>query len=256
MNIHPTAIIEKNAKVADDCFVGPYAFIGNDAIIEKGTMIGQFCVISGKTKIGKNCRIFAGAVIGTAPQDLKYKGEDTKLEIGDNNTIREYTTINKGTQKNGITKIGNNNLLMAYTHVAHNCVIGNDCIIANCGTLGGYVVLEDKVIIGGLTGIHQFTRIGTLSIVGGCSKVVQDIVPFSTADGHPAKIFGLNTIGLKRAGIQQKERSNLHKAFKILFNSGLSIPHAIEKIKQELENTPQISKLIEFIKNSERGIAR
>lgn len=256
MNIHKTAIIDKKAKLADDCFVGPYTCIGRDVTIGSGTRIAQFCVIEGKTSIGKNCKIFTGAVIGSVPQDLKFKGEDTSLEIGDNNTIREYATINKGTKESGTTKIGNNNLLMAYTHVAHDCLIGSDCIIANCGTLAGYVTLEDKVIIGGLVAIHQFVKVGTLAIVGGCSKVIKDVVPFSTADGHPVKIYGLNRIGLERAGISQDVRSQINKAFKILFKSGLSIPHALEKIETELENSSEIRHLIEFIKKSERGIAR
>jgi len=254
IEIHPQAIVSPKARLSDGVKVGPGTVIADTVSIGEGTEIGAFCVIEGNTTIGKNCRIFTGAVIGSIPQDLKYKGEKSFLQIGDNNIIREYTTLNVGTGEAGKTIIGNNNLIMAYSHIAHDCCVGNDCIIANAGTLAGHVTIEDKAIIGGLVAIHQFSRVGKLSIIGGCSKVVQDIPPFSTCDGHPTKVYGLNIVGLRRAGVSSEQIANLRRAFKILFNAGLAMSHAIENVRKELPDTPEISYLIEFIRNSQRGI--
>ncbi|MDD5043973.1 MAG: acyl-ACP--UDP-N-acetylglucosamine O-acyltransferase [Candidatus Omnitrophica bacterium] len=253
-HIHSQAICSKSARLADDVEVGPYTVIGDNVSIAGGTQIGAFCVIDGHTAIGKNCRIFTGAVVGSVPQDLKYKGEISYLEVGDGNIIREYCTLNVGTGEGGKTTVGNNNLIMAYSHVAHDCVVGNDCIIANGGTLAGHVTIEDKAVVGGLVAIHQFTRIGKLSIIGGCSKVVQDVPPFSTSDGHPTRTYGLNLVGLRRAGLGAETISNLKHAFKLLFNSELAISHAVEKILAEVPAGDEISYLINFIKNSKRGI--
>lgn len=256
MVIHPTAIVSKSAKLADDVEIGPYAIVGDNVSISSGTKIGPFCNIDGNTRIGKRCLLFTGAVIGTIPQDLKYKSETSFLEIGDDNTIREYSTFNRGTGEGGKTVVGNNNLFMAYSHIAHDCFVGNNCIIANNGTLAGYVKIEDKAVVGGLVAIHQFVRIGTLSIIGGCSKVVQDIPPYATCDGHPSKVYGLNIIGLKRAGIARETITQLGTAFRILFNSGLSIKHAIEKVQSQASLSPEVLNLINFVKNSQRGICR
>lgn len=254
--IHPSAIVNSKARLSDDVVVGPFTIIGAGVCIGKGTVIGANCVIEGNTKIGKNCRIFTGAVIGSAPQDLKFKGEKTYLDIGDNNVIREFVTINLGTKATGKTVIGNDNLIMAYSHIAHDCRIGNGIVIANGGTLAGHAIIEDKVILGGLTGIHQFVRVGTLSIVGGFSKVIQDIPPYSTCDGRPVKFYGLNIIGLKRAGLKEKTRRDLKAALKILLQSGLPVPRALEEIKKRLPNSPEIKHLTNFVKNSKRGICR
>jgi len=254
--IHSTAIVHPKAILAEKSCVGPYSIIGSGVSIGAGTDVGAHCVIEGDTKIGKNCRIFTGAVIGSIPQDLKFKGEKTSLEIGDNNIIREYVTVNLGTKTTGKTVIGNNNLFMAYSHVAHDCRVGNAVIIANGGTLAGNVVIEDKAILGGLVGIHQFVRVGTFSIIGGFSKVIQDIPPYSTCDGRPAKFYGLNVIGLRRAGFKEKIKKDLKTAFRILFQSGLSISHALQEIKKQLPPSEEVRHLIEFIKNSERGICR
>lgn len=254
MKIHPKALVYPKAKLADDVEVGPYSIVGNDVKIDKGTIVGSHCVIEGHTSIGKNCSFYTGAVIGSCPQDLKYKDEISFLEIGDSNTIREYATINPATVKGKKTKIGNNNLLMAYSHVAHDCLIGNNNIIANVGTLAGYVTIEDKAVIGGLVAIHQFTRVGSLSIIGGCSKVVQDVVPYAICDGHPSKIFNLNVIGLKRAGISSEIRNDLKKAFKLLFRSGMPILKALKNIEEEIKISDELTHLINFIKNSKRGI--
>ncbi|TRZ94978.1 acyl-ACP--UDP-N-acetylglucosamine O-acyltransferase [bacterium] len=256
MKAHPSAIISKKAKLSDDLEIGPYTIIDDNVSIGPGTKVGPYCVITGNTTIGSGCEIFTGAVLGSKPQDLKYKGEKSILQIGDNNIIREYCTLNPGTGDNGKTIIGDNNLLMAYAHIAHDCLVGNDCVIANNGTLAGHVTVEDKAVIGGLAAIHQFTRIGMLSIIGGCSKVVQDIPPYSTCDGHPAGFYGLNLIGLRRKNVPKDSISKLDHAFKILFNSGLSIKHAREKIEREIEQVEEVSYLVDFIKNSKRGIVR
>ena len=256
MQVHPTAIVSKKAKLADDIQVGPYSIIADNAVIGKSTQIHAYCVIEGNTTIGCGCEIFTGAVIGSRPQDLKYKGEKSFLEIGDNNIIREYSTFNPGTGEGSKTVVGNNNLFMAYSHIAHDCVIGNNCIIANNGTLAGHVTIEDQAVVGGLVAIHQFVRIGRLSIIGGCSKVVQDIPPYSTCDGHPARVYGLNLIGLRRNGISKDSIEQLGRAFKILFNTGLTAKHALEKVKEEVASGNEVSYLINFIKNSQRGIVR
>jgi len=256
MKIHPTAIVSKKAQVPDDLEVGPYSIIGDNVKIGEGSCIGSFCVIEGNTTLGKNCKIFNGAIIGGIPQDLKYKGEKTFLEIGDNNIIREYCTFNLGSQSGAKTTVGNNNLFMAYSHIAHDCVVGNHCVIANAGTLAGHVKLEDHVVIGGLTAIHQFVKVGKFSIIGGCSKVVQDIPPFSMCDGHPARVYGLNLVGLKRAKFSSSVIREISYAFKIIFNSGLSIKSAIERISENKKLSPEITYLIDFIKNSQRGVCR
>lgn len=256
MKIHPTAIVSKKAKLADDICVGPYSIVADTVTIGPGTKIASHCLIEGNTTIGKNCQVFTGAVIGSRPQDLKYKGEEVFLDIGDGNIIREYCTFNPGTEKGSRTVIGNNNLFMAYSHIAHDCTVGNNCAIANNGTLAGHVTIEDRAVVGGLVAIHQFVRVGKLSIIGGCSKVVQDIPPFSTCDGHPARVYGLNLIGLRRQKAGADSISLLGRAFKILFNEGLTTKHSLEKIEKELKPCQEISYLIGFIKNSQRGIVR
>lgn len=256
MNIHPTAIVSPKAKLADSVSVGPFSIISDNVTIGAGTKIGGHCVIEGNTAIGKNCEIFTGAVLGSRPQDLKFKGEKVFLEIGDNNIIREYCTLNPGTQEGGKTIIGGNNLLMAYSHIAHDCKVGNGCVLANNSTLAGHVNIEDKAVIGGIVAIHQFVRIGMLSIIGGCSKVVQDIPPYSTCDGHPARVYGLNLVGLRRKGVSGDSIKQIGRAFKIFFNSGLSVKHSLERVEKELEKTEEIVYLVNFVKSSERGLTR
>jgi UDP-N-acetylglucosamine acyltransferase len=255
VKIHPTAIVSKKAKLDKDVSVGPFSIIGDNVTVYSGTKIGANCVIDGRTRIGKCCEIFTGAVIGSRPQDLKYKDEKSFLEIGDANIIREYCTFNPGTEEGSKTTVGNNNLFMAYSHVAHDCLVGNDCIIANNGTLAGHVTIEDKAVIGGLVAVHQFVKIGALSIVGGCSKVVQDIPPYSTCDGHPAKVYGLNLVGLRRHKISRDSIQTLNHAFNTLFNTGLSPKHALEQIEKEVKRSQEVIHLVDFIKNSQRGLA-
>jgi UDP-N-acetylglucosamine acyltransferase len=257
MNIHPTAIVSKSAKLGDEVIVGPYALISDNVAIGAKTRIGSHCVIEGNTTIGSGCEIFTGAVVGSRPQDLKYKGEKSLLVIGDNNIIREYCTLNPGTEDGGLTRVGSNNLFMAYSHIAHDCVVGNNCVFANNATLAGHVTIEDRAVIGGLVAIHQFVRMGELSIVGGCSKVVQDIPPYSTCDGHPARVYGLNLVGLRRQKIGRDTIHQLDHAFRVLFNSGHSMRHALEQLEKELSSpTAEVAHLIDFAKKSERGISR
>lgn len=255
MKIHKTAIISGKAKLAQDLEVGAYTTINDNVKIAEGCKIGAHCVLDGNTSIGNSCEIFTGAVIGSCPQDLKYKGENSALIIGDNNVIREYCTFNLGTSDNGRTIVGNNNLFMAYSHVAHDCSVGNNCVIANNGTLAGHVSIEDKAVVGGLVAIHQFVRVGKLSIIGGCSKVVQDIPPYATCDGHPARVYGLNLLGLRRHKINRESIHQLNHAFKILFNSGLSVKHALENLEKEINNCEEVVYLVNFIKKSSRGIS-
>lgn len=252
--IHSTAIVAPGAVLEDGVEIGPYAVIGGRVRIGRGTKVGSFCVIENDTTIGAECRVFTGAVLGSIPQDLKYKGGAVSVVIGDNNTIREYVTINLSTQEGHSTTIGSHNLIMAYSHIAHDSIVGHHCIIANNGTLAGHVTLEDYVVVGGLAAIHQFVRIGTLAIIGGCSKVVSDIPPYATCDGHPAKFYGLNVVGLRRAGISSEAMRHLKAAYKIFFHSGLSKKHCLEEIRKAVPHLPEVNRLLEFLSSSERGI--
>ncbi|MFA5038200.1 MAG: acyl-ACP--UDP-N-acetylglucosamine O-acyltransferase [Candidatus Omnitrophota bacterium] len=252
--IHRSAIVAKGARIDTDVEIGPYSIIGPKVKIGKGTKIGSHCVIENDTTIGSGCRIFTGACLGSIPQDLKYSGAASAVVIGNGNIIREYVTVNLGTEEGSQTVIGNSNLLMAYSHVAHDCHVGHHCIIANCGALAGHVTLEDRVVVGGLVAIHQFVRVGAMAIIGGCSKVVTDIPPYSTCDGHPARFYGLNLIGLKRAGIGSMTIRDLKAAYKIVFQSGLTKSHALEEIQKTIKMAPEITHLVSFISSSSRGI--
>ncbi len=254
-NIHPTAVVHPKAKLGSGVTIGPYSLIHEHVTLKENVKVGSFCVVDGRTTIGRGTQLFTGAVIGSIPQDKKYnKEEKVFLEIGEENIFREYTTINTGTGEGGKTTIGNNNLFMVYSHLGHDCVVGSHCVVANCGAIAGHVTIEDNVIVGGLTGIHQFVRVGRLAIIGGCSKVVQDIPPFSMCDGHPARVFGLNLIGLKRSKISVQTVSTLKKAFKILFQSGLTKSHALKKIEQEVTSCAELEHLLQFLKISVRGL--
>jgi UDP-N-acetylglucosamine acyltransferase len=257
MNIHPTAIISPEANLSEGVEIGPYTIIGPDVNIGKKTVIGSHAVIEAHTDIGEGCRIFQFASIGAIPQDLKFKGEKKRVIIGNNNTIREFVTINRGTAADiGATIIGSNNLIMAYSHIAHNCKLGNNIIMVNASNLAGHIHVEDYAIIGGLTGVHQFTRIGSHCIIGGMSAVAKDIPPFVMASGNRAKLYGLNLIGLKRRGFKEEAIKALKEAYRIIFRSSLLLKVAIEKVKGEVDNLPEIRQFIEFIENSERGISR
>lgn len=255
--IHPTAIIAPDAEIAEDTSIGPFCIIHDKVHIKKGTRLMSHVVIEGSTEIGENCTIYPFASIGLPPQDLKYRGEKTGLRIGNNNTIREYCAIHRASVSgDGVTLIGDNNFLMAYVHVAHDCKIGNSVIMANLATLAGHVSIEDHAVIGGLVAVHQFTRVGAYAMVGGFSGVGQDIPPFMIASGARVKLFGLNTVGLKRHGFSDATVNELKKAYKILFREKRTLKDAIKKIQEDLPYTDEIKRLIEFIQKNKRGICR
>jgi UDP-N-acetylglucosamine acyltransferase len=257
MNIHPTAIISPEATLADGVEVGPYSIIGPDCHIGKNTIIGPHVIIETHTDIGEGCRISQFASLGGAPQDLKFRGEKTRVVIGNYNTIREYVTINRATTADiGVTIIGDHNLLMAYCHVAHNCKLGDHIVMANAANLAGHIHVEDFAIIGGLSGVHQFTRIGAHCIIGGASAVTKDVPPFVMASGNFAKLYGLNMIGLKRRGFTDETLLALREAYRIVFRSSMLLSAAIQKVEQEVEDLPEIRQFLDFIRKSERGICR
>lgn len=253
--VHPTAVVHPEAQLAPSVVVGPYAIIGPHVQIGEETRLGPFVVIDGHTTIGRRCQFFTGAVIGSVSQDRKFKGERTYLVIGEDNVFREYVTVNLGTEAETRTVIGSGNLFMAYSHVAHNCVIGSRCVIANNGTFAGHVTLEDHVTLGGLSAVHQFVRVGTLAIIGGCSKVVKDVPPYALADGHPCRVYGVNTVGLNRAGLSEEAKREIKAAYRILLKDEFSPKEAADQIEQDLPSLPELKRLVEFIRTSERGLA-
>lgn len=253
--IHSTAVVHRQAKIGNNIHIGPGAIIGQHVILKDHVTIGSYAIIEGRTTIGSYTKVFPHAVIGVAPQDLKYKGQESYIEIGQNNNIREFVTIHPGTDTGDKTIIGSNNLIMAYSHVAHNCVVGNHVVMANCSTLAGHVQVHDHAVIGGIVAVHQFTRIGQHVMIGGMSAVSQDIVPFCLFDGNPGKTVTINSLGLQRRGFTEEQRLILKKAHKILFRENLSVPSAIEKIKKELPLNDQIKEILSFIEQSKRGIA-
>lgn len=255
-NIDSRAMIGSSAKIADNVKIGPYAIIANNAEIGEGTVIEPFAQVLGHTKVGSNCHIFSQAVVGSTPQDLKYKGEKSYLVIGDRNRIREFVTINPGTEKDAKTIIGNDNLIMAYSHIAHDCVIGDKNVFANGSTLAGYVEVGRNAVVGGLVAIHQFCRLGDYSIVGGCSKVVQDVPPYSMCDGHPAVVRALNSVGLKRKKFSNQAIKDLKKAFKIIFFDNHSFAEAIKIVESTVDPTEQVRTLLNFVATSKRGIGK
>lgn len=256
--VHPTAIIHPEARLGEGVSVGPYAVIREHVTIGAGTTIGAHCVIEGRTTIGRDCAIFTGAVIGSIPQDLKYRGEETMLVIGDRNKIREYVTINPGTEGGGgKTVIGSDGLFMAYAHVAHDCHLGDRVVLANSAALAGHITMEDGAIVGGLVGIHQFVRVGALAIIGGCSRVIQDVPPYAMCVGYPATVYGVNGEGLRRAGIAREAKTKLHRAFRTLFHSKLSMRHALDEVaKDGGARCPEVQHLLDFIRHSTRGVCR
>ena len=257
MKIHETAIIAPGAQLEEGVEIGPYSIIGADVRIGKNTVIGPHTVIDDYTQIGENCRIFQFCSIGAPPQDLKFSGEKTRVVIGNFNTIREFVTIHRSTTADiGVTIMGNHNLIMAYSHVAHNCKLGNHVIMSNAATLAGHVHVEDYAIISGLTGVHQFCRVGAHCMIGGCSAAVKDIPPYTIAQGNHAKLYGLNLIGLKRRNFPEKTIKAISDAYRIVFRSKLLLEDAIKKAESEVEDLPEVRHFIKFIKESERGICR
>jgi len=254
--IHPTAIVHPEAELGEGVEVGPFSIIAGSVKVGDRTRIGARVTLEGNTTIGADNELFTGAVIGSITQDKKYDGGMSFLMIGDGNKIREYVTINPGTKEGTHTTIGSNNLLMAYSHVAHDCVIGDSAVLANQATLAGHVIVEDRAIIGGLSAVHQFVRIGQLSIIGGCSKVVQDVPPFMMVDGHPARAYGINSVGMDRASLSKDEKARMKKAFRIIFKSRLILKNSMVRLQEELSPSPCLDILLEFLKKSERGICR
>ena len=254
--IHPTACVDPAARIGDNTHIGPFCVVAADVHIGAGCRIGPHVVINGGTRLGRDNIIHPGACVGGDSQDKKYKGQSAYLVVGDRNTIREGVTLNRASGLDESTVIGNDNLLMAYSHVAHNCVIGNHIVLANSAALAGWVVVEDFAIIGGLTPVHQFCRIGQHSIAGGKSKITRDIPPFLLADGHPARPYGLNIRGLRRRGFTDETITALKRAYRILYQSNFLLRDALQRLRRDFAAVPEVLAMAQFIEKSERGIVR
>ncbi|MBO8130350.1 MAG: acyl-ACP--UDP-N-acetylglucosamine O-acyltransferase [Candidatus Marinimicrobia bacterium] len=252
--IDKSAIVSHCAKIGKNVGIGPYAYIMDNVEIGDGTQIGAHAVIASGVRIGKNCRIFHHAVIGEVPQDLKFEGEETVVEVGDNTTIREFVTINRGTKATGKTIVGSNCFLMAYVHVAHDCRVGDNSILANAVNLGGHVEMDDWVVIGGLVGVHQFVKIGKHSFIGGGFRVTKDVPPYVLAAGEPLRFEGLNVVGLRRRGFSSEQIKKIKDAYKVIYNTNLNVLDAVKKL--EKDPSDEVKTIIEFIKSSSRGIIR
>jgi UDP-N-acetylglucosamine acyltransferase len=255
--VHPTAVVHPDAQLHETVEVGAFAVIGPKVRIGEGTKVGPHVVIEGRTTLGARNRVFQFSSLGAAPQDLKYGGEDTELIIGDENQIREFTTLHIGTGGGGgATRVGHRNLFMANSHVAHDCVVGNGCILANSAALGGHVQVEDHVILSGLTAVHQFTRLGRHAFIAGGAMVVMDVPPYCMAQGDRAELAGLNTVGLERHGFGEERIARIKEAYRILFRSKLGVAEALAKMKAELGGHPEIDHFIDFVAQSKRGLTR
>ncbi|PYJ86448.1 MAG: acyl-[acyl-carrier-protein]--UDP-N-acetylglucosamine O-acyltransferase [Verrucomicrobia bacterium] len=254
--IHPSAVVHTRAQVGRNCDIGPYCVLGEHVLLGDDCRLHSHVVIDGHTRLGRGNEIFPFASLGLKTQDLKWKGGTTFTEIGDFNTFREHVTIHSATGDGERTRVGSHNHILAYAHIAHDCRIGDQIVMSNVATLAGHVVVEDYALVGGLAAVHQFCRIGRMAIVGGCSKVVQDVPPFMLADGNPAETRTINKIGLDRNGVSEEVQSALKLAFKILFREGLTISNALAKIESELPPSPELQHLVEFVRKSERGISK
>jgi UDP-N-acetylglucosamine acyltransferase len=253
-SVHPSAIVDADAELGHGVVVGPWSIIGPNVRVGSGTIVGPSVLIEKNTVVGIDCRIHKGAVLGTDPQDLKYQGEETDLVVGDRAVIREYATLNRGTAASGRTQVGSDCLLMAYTHVAHDCVLGDQVILGNAVNMAGHVAIEDWAIVGGVTPVHQFVRIGTHAYVGGGSRVSQDVTPYCLVAGSPAKLYGLNSVGLMRRGFSPEVRAALKRAYRLVFNPQLNVSQGVERAAAEVEPLPEVVRLLDFIRGSERGI--
>lgn len=253
--IHTTAIIDPSAKIGKDVQIGPYSVIGADVEIGEGTWIGPHVVINGPTKIGRENRIYQFSSIGEITQDLKYNGERTYLEIGDHNIIREFCTVNRGSiQDKAITKLGSHNLLMAYVHIAHDCVVGNHVVFSNNASLAGHVHIDDHVVLGGFSGVFQFCRVGAHSFIATNSVVIKDVPPFVKVSGYYAEPFGLNSVGLQRRGFTNEVIADLKRAYRIIYRKGLTVADALKELKEIV--TPEVQAMAQFIESSNAGIVR
>lgn len=253
IDVHPTAVIHPSARLGADVGVGPYAVIGEHCVIGAGTVLGPHAIVESFTTLGSNCQVFSGAVVGGIPQDLKFGGEESYTILGDRNVIRECATINRATGMGEETRIGDDNLIMAYAHVAHNCVLGNGIVLANGVTLAGHVEIEDHVTVGGLVGLHQFIKVGTMAMIGAMSRVVQDVPPYMLVEGHPPRVHGLNMVKLRRMELDPEARSLLKRAYKLLYRSDLNVTQAMEAIAQ-LAPAPELERLLAFLGRCERGL--
>jgi UDP-N-acetylglucosamine acyltransferase len=252
--VHPSAIVDPQAELGQGVIVGPWALVGPGVRVGDGTEVGPRVFIEKNTVVGEDCRIHNGAVLGTDPQDLKFQGEETVLEVGDRTVIREFATLNRGTSATGRSAVGSDCLIMAYAHVAHDCELGNHVILANSVNMAGHVILEDWVTVGGITPIHQFVRIGAHAFVGGGSRISQDVPPYCRAAGNPPSLFGLNSVGLERRGFSAEVRAGLKRAYRILFQSKLTLSKAVAQAEAEVVGIPEVGHLLAFIKASDRGI--
>ncbi len=254
--IHPTAIVHPKAQIGSGCEIGPYCVIGENVALGDGCNLHSHVVIDGHTKLGRENEIFPFASLGLKTQDLKWKGGVTRTEIADGNTFREYVTIHSATGDGEVTRVGSHNTILAYCHIAHNCTLGDRIIMSNVATLAGHVTVEDHAVIGGLAAVHQFCRIGKMSMIGGCSKIVQDVPPFMIVDGNPGETRTINKVGMERHGISEEAQNALRQAYKILFREGLTIPNAVMKIESDLPKLPEVLHLLNFVRTSERGISK
>ncbi len=253
---HPTAIVHPRAQIGSGCEIGPYCVIGENVALGDGCKLHSHVVINGHTKLGRENEIFPFTSLGLKTQDLKWKGGITRTEIGDGNTFREYVTIHSATGDGEVTHVGSHNTILAYCHIAHNCTLGNRIIMSNVATLAGHVTVEDHAVVGGLAAVHQFCRIGKMSMTGGCSKIVQDVPPFMIVDGNPGETRTINKVGMERHGVSEEAQNALRQAYKILFREGLTIPNALVKIESELPKLPEVLHLLNFVRTSERGISK
>jgi len=253
--IHPTALIDETADLGEGVSVGPYTIVGPEVTIGARSRIGPHVLVERDTVIGEDCIIHKGAVLGTDPQDLKYRGERTKLLVGDRTVVREYATLNRGTNALGFTEVGSDCLLMAYTHVAHDCRLGNHVILSNAVNMGGHVSIGDWAIVGGLTPIHQFVRIGQHAFVGGGSRVAKDIPPFVRAAGSPLQLYGMNSVGLQRRGFAEETRRELKRAYRLFFASSYNTSQALERARQDLRLFPEVEAFVSFFEGTERGVS-
>jgi UDP-N-acetylglucosamine acyltransferase len=256
--IHPTAVVHTGAKLHPSVVVGPYAVIGNEVEIGEGTEVGAHAIIEGPIRIGRRNRIFPHSSVGLIPQDLKFKGERSEVMIGDDNRIREFSTIHRGTEGGGaLTRLGNHNLIMAYVHVAHDCLIGDHCILGNAATLAGHVVIEDWASVGAFCGVHQFCRIGRHAFIGGYTVVTKDVLPFSlTVQEREARVFGINVVGLRRRGFSSERIDRLQQAIRLLTQSQLNTSQALDQIRSTLNQDEDVAALVRFIETADRGIIK
>jgi UDP-N-acetylglucosamine acyltransferase len=255
-HLHPSAVVHPKAQIGAGCDIGPFCVIGEHVVLGAGCRLHSHAVIDGHTRLGRGNAIFPFTSIGLKTQDLKWTGGTTLTEIGDDNTFRESVTVNSATGDGGVTRIGSHNHILAYCHVAHDCKLGDHIIMSNVATLAGHIVVEDYAVIGGLVAVHQFCRIGRMSMIGGCSKVVQDVPPFMLADGNPAETKTVNKVGLERQAVSEDSQAALRQAYKILFREGLTIPNALARIESELPALPEVAHLVQFVRASGRGISK